>query len=179
MTAKFIQYGGLYFFLILVVSFSFKSCGTDDDDDIAIVEKTFLEKYDGTKWVITEEYEGYVYYLRINDNQRVPFEIWGRSWDLEKANEDETCYGHQDGYMDEDEGANSMEIVENSDNRFTIGGDGEFWCLEIRGETLKFGAWSVYGDADPNIWDNPDSMVFKKTTVNVDAFEICPDDYYE
>jgi hypothetical protein len=164
--------GRLYLFIFLTACFSFVSCNSDDEDEIEIIEKTFLEKYDGTKWMIVGEYEGYILYLRVNNSQRVPFELWGRAVD----SPEDACYGHQDGYMDEDEGANSMEIIENSDNRFTItNANVEFWCLEIRGETLKFGGWSVYGDADPNIWDDPDSMVFKKTTVNVDAFEICPE----
>ena len=171
-----LRIGRLYLFLILGACFSIHSCNSDDEDEIVIVEKTFLEKYDGTKWVAVEEYEGYIIYLRVNDNPRVPFELWGRPADLEKARKEEACYGHQDGYMDADEG-DLIEIIENSGNRFTIGGSGEYWGLEIRGETLKFGGWR--GSSDSNIWNDPESWVFAKTTVNVDAFEICPDDYYE
>lgn len=170
--------GRLYLFLFLGACFYFVGCNSDDEGEIVIVEKTFLEKYDGTKWVVAEAYEGYIYYLRVNDNQRVPFEIWGRPAELGKSRNEEACYGYQDGYMDDDGGSTPIEIVENSENRFTIGGDGEFWCLEIRGETLKFGGWSIYGDADSNIWDDPESWTFEKTNVNVDAFEICPEDYY-
>lgn len=171
-----LRLGRLHLFLTFGVFFSFFSCNSDGEFEYEIEGyKTFLEIYDGTKWVVVEEYEGHIYYLRVNNNKRVPFELWGRPADLEKASKKETCYDHQNAFMDEE----GVLIRQNASGRFIISyGDDEFWGLEIRGETLKFGYWTEWGDSDSNIWNNPDSIVFKKTTVNVDAFVICSYDYY-
>ncbi len=57
MKEKFLRLWSLYFCFILVVGLSFQSCNSDDDDDIDdIIEQTWLEKYDGTKWVDDEEF---------------------------------------------------------------------------------------------------------------------------
>ena len=167
MKENILRLGRLYLFLMLGACFSFFSCNSDDDDEIVIVEKTFLEKYDGTKWVIVDEYQGNTLYIRINNNSSVPFEIWERPVN----SKEETCYWHLNSYMD-----GGMEIIENSDTRFTIANASEefWWTIEVRGETLKFGGQSVWDDVLPPVWNDPDSRVFEKTTVNVDAFEICP-----
>ena len=164
MKENILRIGRLYLFLILGACISFVCCDSDDEDEIPIVEKTFLENYDGTKWVTIDANDGYITYLRINNNLRVPFEVWGLEVDPQKAGKGEFCYLHDDSFMDED-----VEIIENSGNRFTIGYEGmEFWAIEIRGEILKLG--------DRDVWDDPNSIVFEKTTVNVDDFEICTED---
>lgn len=159
MRAKYFITRRLYIFFVAVTCILFNGCTSDDEDEV--IPRTFLEKFNDTKWVANDE--GMVLYLRVNNKLRVPFEIWAREMDLEKSNVTETCYGHQDDWMGE-----GVEITENFGNRFTISYlDMEFWTLEIRDETLTLTFYNIGGHSD--------SAIFEKTTVNVDAFEICPE----
>ncbi len=165
-----LRIGRLFLFFILGACCWFVGCNSDDEDEIQIIEETFLEKYDGSKWVTTDAEEGWIYYLRVNNNLRFPYEFWGRPTDLEKANKEDGCYFHQEMSVNEVPG-DGIEIMENSGNRFRVGDEMESWTLEIKGDVLTF-TISRYGGRQ-------DSIIFEKTNVNVDAFEICPDDYYE
>ena len=164
-----------YVFLILGACISFIGCNSDDEDEIVIVGKSFLEKYDGTKWETVEPFQGYNYYLRVNNNSIIPFEIWKRSVN----SQEETCYSHENDFMVENEHDGAMIITENSGNRFTIANEAQefWWTIEIRGDILKFDGQAVWDNEILPIWDSPGSRVLKKTNVNVDALEICNEDY--
>ena len=47
----------LYVFFLLSLAVSFNGCSSDDDD---ITSQTFLEKYDGTKWINTESLDDFL-----------------------------------------------------------------------------------------------------------------------
>ena len=167
-----LRFGQICLFLVLGVCYCFIGCNSDDEDEIVIVGISFLEKYGGTKWETVEPFQGFNYYLRVNNNSNIPFEIWKLP-----VNSQETCYSHEDHFMFENENDSAMIIKENSGNRFTITTNAEefWWTIEIRGDILKFDGQSVWDDEILPIWDSPGSRVMKKTNVNVDALEIRPD----
>ncbi len=169
-----LRFGQIGLFLILGVCYCFVGCNSDDEDEIVIVEKTFLEKFDGTKWETVEPFEGSNIYLRVNNNSNIPFETWNRPVN----SEEEACYWHQNDFMVENEHDGAMIITENSGNRFTIANEAQefWWTIEIRGDILKFDGQSVWDDEILPIWDSPGSRVMKKTNVNLDALEICNED---
>ncbi len=168
-----LRFGQICLFLILGVCYCLVGCNSDDEDEIVIVEKTFLEKYDGTKWETVEPHHGEDIYLRVNNSSSIPFETWSRP---ENSGE-ETCYWHQNDFMVYYDDGSAMKITENSGNRFTITNEAEemWWTIEIRGDILKFDGQSVGDDEILPIWESPGSRVLKKTNVNVDALKICAD----
>ncbi len=139
-----------YFFILLSLAIYFNGCSTDDDD---ITSQTFLEKYDGTKWVNTDEF---TIYIRLNDNINKLVETWFLFGD---------CY-----FYDYDFESEGVEIVENSENKliikYTDDGDIETVTVTIQGETLKV----VIKEGNEE-----EIIYFDKTSVNVDDLEICPD----
>lgn len=139
----------LYFFIILGLTISFNGCSDDDDDDF----QTFLEKYDGTKWVYTED--EFTFYVRLNDNPNKLIESWILIDD---------CYFYSVDFESE-----SVELVENSKDKLIIKytDDGEIITVTLttQGETIRV----VVKDGNEE-----DIMIFDKTSVNVDDLEICP-----
>ncbi len=138
----------LYFFIILGLTVTFNSCSDDDDDNF----QTFLEKYDGTKWVNTDEF---TFYIRLNDNTNKLIESWILFDD---------CY-----FYDADFESESVELIENSKDKliikYTDDGDITTVTITMQVETLR----AVVKEGNEE-----DIIYFDKTSVNVDAFEICP-----
>ena len=60
--------------MIAVLIISFNSCSTDDDGDNIVIPQTFLEKYDGTVWLYSNDWN--TDYLRIINNETTPFESY-------------------------------------------------------------------------------------------------------
>ncbi len=137
-----------YFFIILGLIVSFNSCSDDDDDDF----QTFLERYDGTKWVNTDEF---TFYIRLNDNTNKLIESWILFDD---------CY-----FYDVDFESEGVELVENSKDKliikFTDDGDITTVTITMQGETLR----AVVKEGNEE-----DIIYFDKSSVNVDDLEICP-----
>ena len=137
-----------YFFIILGLIVSFNSCSDDDDDDF----QTFLERYDGTKWVNTDEL---TFYIRLNDNTNKLIESWILFDD---------CY-----FYDVDFESEGVELVENSKDKliikFTDDGDITTVTITMQGETLR----AVVKEGNEE-----DIIYFDKSSVNVDDLEICP-----
>ena len=59
------------FALIALISISFVSCSSDDEED-----KSFLETHGGTVWKLGEPEDGFSVYAQINSTESNPFEIW-------------------------------------------------------------------------------------------------------
>lgn len=143
----------LYIFILLSLAISFNSCSDDDDD---VTTQTFLEKYDGTKWVYTGEY---TVYIRINNNTNKFVEQWFFVFEAE-------CYYYDFDYVSE-----NTEIIENLKDKiifkYTDEGVTETVTVTVQGDVLKV---IVQYDGET------ETILFDKTSVNVDAFEICIDE---
>ena len=148
MRAKYFLTGHLYFFLILAACIGLTSCNSDDEDEI--VQQTWLEKYDGTKWVDEDDF----LYIRIVNNTNIIFESW--------VNEVE-CYIHNvsDGNV-------NFNIIENSNNQLVFevneGDDMEKFTMKISGDTLTILL---------EYRDESDTLTFQKTNADVDNFPLC------
>ncbi|MDN3642936.1 hypothetical protein QWY87_09510 [Lutimonas halocynthiae] len=142
---------------------SISNCTSDDKDD-EIVNQTFLEKQDGTKWKITED-EG-VIYMRINNNMNKPIELWISEIEFEKGMVDDDCYYYSDDLLEIEE----MEILENSANNLTFTYLGnETWTLTIENNRLKMVFTNMSGLQD--------AMYMDKANDDVDSFEICAEEF--
>ena len=91
----------LSFTLLMIVAVV--SCNDDDDDMVS-----FLDKHGNTQWKFQDPNSDTVLYLRINDSQTNPFELWLTFL----AN---SCYVYQSV---EDDG--TPEILENTENKLVI-----------------------------------------------------------
>jgi hypothetical protein len=80
------------------------SCNDDDDDNMV----SFLDKHGDTQWKFQDPNSDTVLYLKINDSQANPFELWLTFL----AN---SCYVYQSV---EDDG--TPEILENTENKLVI-----------------------------------------------------------
>ena len=69
MKTKSLKHYLLLFTILLSLIVSFNGCSDDDEP----ISQTFLEKYDGTNWVNTDEL---TIYLRLNSNTNKPIEQW-------------------------------------------------------------------------------------------------------
>ena len=90
------------FFLFLII-FAVDACNEDDDDVVS-----FLDNHGDTQWKFQDPNSEAVLYLRINDSEANPFELWLTFL----AN---SCYVYQSV---EDDG--TPEILENSENKLVI-----------------------------------------------------------
>ena len=140
----------LCIFIFISLAISFNGCSDDDDD---ITSQTFLEKYDGTKWVNDDEL---TIYIRLNNNTNKLIESWFLFGD---------CY-----FYDYDFESQGVEIVENSKDKliikYTDDGDTITVTVTMQGEILRV----VIKEGNEE-----EILLFDKTSVNVDDFEICPE----
>ena len=88
----------------LLMIFALASCNDDDDDNML----SFLDKHGDTQWKFQDPNSDTVLYLRINDSQANPFELWLTFL----AN---SCYVYQSV---EDDG--TPETLENTENKLVI-----------------------------------------------------------
>ena len=88
----------------LLMIFAVVSCNDDDDDDMV----SFLDKHGDTQWKFQDPNSDTLLYLKINDSQANPFELWLTFL----AN---SCYVYQSV---EDDG--TPEILENTENKLVI-----------------------------------------------------------
>lgn len=88
----------------LLMIFALAACNDDDDDNVI----SFLDKHGDTQWKFQDPNSDTVLYLRINDSQANPFELWLTFL----AN---SCYVYQSV---EDDG--TPEILENTENKLVI-----------------------------------------------------------
>lgn len=147
----------LTFIILLGLIFSISNCNSDDD--IPPTSNTFLELYDGTTWVISDDDENLTY-IRLISNENSFAEAW-EYWDVED------CYEHDNSVLE-----GSIEIIENSKDRFivkvVIEGYTETVTISMQGESLKVVVnWADNGESGENI------SYLDRTLVDVDALKIC------
>ena len=131
---------------VIFLSFLFlNDCfGTDDIDEDSM---PFLEKQGGTVWVI-DEGNGYISYLRINNDQNNYIEDW-----YSYPTASNGCYVHknyQTNVIDDNENLLVLEVPSES---LTI-------TFSVKDNILK-----VVAGSDISYWD--------KSSINVDGFSIC------
>ena len=98
MKTKILKHNLIFFSIILSLIVSFNGCSDDEDD---IIQQTWLEKYDGTKW---EDGDGL--YWRIIDNTNTILESWYH---------DGPCY-----WYSIPNGNVNLEIIENSTSKLVL-----------------------------------------------------------
>ncbi len=144
---KIIDHIFFYFFILFSLTIFLNSCNSEED--VEDIPHTFLEKYDGTKWVVNTK--DFTMYLRL-DNTKKFVEQW-------------VFYGECYAYKFESE---NLEIVENSEYnliiKYTDEEVTETYKISVQGGVLMV-IFQVNGEED--------IMYFEKTTINVDDFEIC------
>lgn len=140
----------LYIFIILSLAYCYNGCSDDND----VTTQTFLEKYDSTKWVNTDEF---IFYIKLNDNSNKLVETWVLFGD---------CY-----FYSYDLESDGVEIIENSKSKLVIrysdDGDITTVTITIQGDILKV---TIQEEGET------ETILFDKTTINVDDFEIYPDE---
>lgn len=149
-----IKYRLLYLFVLLGFTISFNSCTSDDNDDI--LSQTWLEKYDGTKWVDDDE----LLHWRINDNMSTVVETYYH---------DGPCYAYGTLNLNQCDDIVCFEIIENSTSKFVVQADNdgeiETMTFTVKGNTLTLLFEGVFA--------NDESIVLHKTFMNFDEFTIC------
>lgn len=145
----------LYIFIILGFTFYLNSCSDDDNEP-----KTFLEIYDGTKWVDTGD--GAKLYLRFKNNLGNFLELWIQ---------DENCYIYGNIFNDSED---VIEIIENTENKFLYKISADDFegkaLITIDGNILKYTA-SISSNNETDTF----TTFYNKTTINIDEFQICDD----
>jgi hypothetical protein len=144
------------FFTLLGLIFSFNNCSPGDDE---LSYHTFLEKYGGTKWFITNDEN---IYIRLNDDLNKLIEEW-------EYYETDDCYEYQDKFF----GNGTYEIIKNSSEKLVI----QYSAYNIFSETLTFSIeeefLKVFVQYSSGVNPEPDTYYFERTSENVDHFKKC------
>ncbi|MCF1190216.1 hypothetical protein LRR18_01365 [Mangrovimonas sp. AS39] len=146
----------LYFILIVVFCFTIAtSCSNDDGDTNPVVERTFLEQYQGTVWhIAVNEFNSE--FLMFHNDESVPFEQWLLIYG-------QGCYENFDYKISE---FNAI-ITENSEEYLEITFDNEHvWIIAVEENLLHWIDVSEEGVMD-YIYDRQSPGV-------TDDLEICP-----
>lgn len=142
---------------------SLSNCASDEKDKDFLLDQTFLEKYDNTKWTIIQD-EMRIY-LRFNNDMEKAIEMWMSELEIAKLIASEECFYYTAELMDTEE----VEILENSELKleFTYLGN-ETWTFSMEGERLKLVFKTLNSTRDP--------VYFNKTSENFNDLKICPDE---
>ncbi|MBD0849738.1 hypothetical protein [Maribacter arenosus] len=137
-------------------------CSCSKDDNTSPISKLFLELYTGTIWVRDH---GDVTHIRFINNTSKILESWTNHFD------EPDCYYHHTERFE----SGTIQIIENSEDILII----KVTYNEIASQTLTFTIQEenlkimevleeVGKDAKETI------IYYDKTSVNVDAFPLCP-----
>ena len=164
MKTKSLKHYLLLFSILLSLIVSFNGCSDDDEP----TSQTFLEKYDGTKWINMDEHTRYIKFNNKTENLVEQWILFG------------DCYYYNSDYESE-----NLNIIENSiDNLIVKYTDLNFQVTKIITFTIQKETLKIVLQEN----DDKDIMYFDKTSVNVDDFEVCdpnfrktyvPDDNFE
>lgn len=146
----------LYRTLILAVFTFFLSC-SDRGDDF----QTFLEKHDGTEWLLSKNNMDITVYIRLNNYNKKLIEQWSYNSEFD-------CYAYNPNIFI----PGNFEIMENSVKRLVVQCDAvlgpfESMAFSILGDALKV-------DIIISEWEK-ETVYFNKSSLNVDYLDICHD----
>jgi hypothetical protein len=144
----------LFITLILAVFTLSLSC-SDGDDDF----RTFLEKHDGTEWILSKEDFDTTVYIRLNINEIKLLEQWSYNSEFD-------CYDYNSNIFI----PGDFNIKENSMEKLVVECDaiiGPFECMtfSIQDDALRV-------DIIISEWEE-ETVYFNKSLVTVDNLEIC------
>ena len=146
------------FSLTLLMIFAVASCNDDDDGDIV----SFLDKHGDTQWKFQDPGSDTVLYLRINDSQTNPFELWLTFL----AN---SCYVYQSV---EDDG--TPEILENTENKLVIRVDESNDEYTIVTLTVSQNVLTVISeDYENGVLDEENIVILFANQDDISNIEIC------
>ena len=144
--------------LTLLMIFAVASCNDDDDGDIV----SFLDKHGDTQWKFQDPGSDTVLYLRINDSQTNPFELWLTFL----AN---SCYVYQSV---EDDG--TPEILENTENKLVIRVDESNDEYTIVTLTVSQNVLTVISeDYENGVLDEENIVILFANQDDISNIEIC------
>lgn len=152
------------FLMIAALIVSFNSCSSDNDEDNIATPQTFLEKYEGTIWRYTSDWV--TEYIRIINNETIPFEIWD-------AFSDE-CFNYFLIDLNGSEGqvevtANSGDIFELTITFTEMADSYEIVIFHIDGDILIIeGNYYEDGELTETSIDN-----YERINIDVDGFILC------
>lgn len=140
-------------FTSILIAFSFMFSCSDEGDDF----QTFLEKNDGTEWILLND--DLTVYIRLNKNKLHLIEQWS-------YNKESECYEYNPNIFS----PGDFEIKENSIDKLVIQGDVilsdyEFMTFSREDNTLRVVIKLCEGQEE--------TIYFKKSLLRVDEFRIC------
>jgi len=142
----------------LLMIFAVVSCNDDDDNDVV----SFLDKHGDTQWKFQDPNSDTVLYLKINDSQANPFELWLTFL----AN---SCYVYQSV---EDDG--TPEILENTENKLVIRVDESNDEYTIVTLTISQNVLTVTNeDYENGELDEENIVILFANQDDIDNIEIC------
>jgi len=138
-----------YFFILLGLTITLKSCSSDDSSSSS---KTFLEKYDGTVWDMSDNYG----YLMLHNSLTNTTEYW---------HPDGLCYEHWlETFNSIEDVGNKLILTYQNTEYITI------LTMSIQGDILKIiDEGNYYGDGES--WYQVGYL--EKATVNINNLTIC------
>ena len=151
------KWAALSLFTLLALSLTFVSCSDDDDE-----QSSFLENHGGSVWKFSDEFSGTGIYLRINNSESNPFEIW-----LQWPGTD--CYLHEG--VDDSE---TPDVLENSKNTLKLRVDDSateytIVTLTVSGDFLTIS--SEYYENGSLVED--ESVILARTSDKVSDLPLC------
>jgi len=145
----------------LVISYS--SCALEDKDKNLLVDETYLEKHDGTKWKAIED--DMRIYLRLNDDMDKALELWMSDLEFEKLLTSKECFYYSHEMLNTEE----VKVLENSESKLAFTYlENETWTFSMDGERLKLEFKTLDHVRE--------AVYFSKTTDNVAELSICPEE---
>ena len=150
----------LYLFILLGLTLSFNGCSSDDDDETET--QTFLEKYDGTKWVTnTDEGE---FIIKFYDDTNNPYDNWFQ--------EEVGSYCHIYHNTKESWGV-EFEIKKNLNNEFTIestsGNYIDTLIFKVQGDNINMTYRLLDNGEEKTIYN----LNLNKTSINLNDIVVC------
>lgn len=145
------------FIVLILAVFTFSISCSDRGDEF----QTFLEMYDGTEWLLSNDNIDKTIYIRLNNYKSKLVEEWDYNSEFD-------CYGYCCNIFD----AGNFEFEENSMEKLVViydegVGPFESMTFTIQGHTLKVVITFFE-------WEN-ETVYFNKASVSVDDLEICYD----
>jgi len=158
------------FFILFIgigLVISYNSCVSDEKDKDLISIQTFLEKHDGTKWTVIEK--DMRIYLRLNDDKDKDLEIWVSEMGFAKLMAHKECFYYSQELLNTEKEEEEEEVLENFGSKLVFTDlDNETLTISMDGERLKLEFETLNNVRE--------AVYFSKTTENVGALDICPDE---
>lgn len=147
--------------LIWICPLSYVSCSDDEDPDYDILNASFLEVYNETKWIVT--WDTGIAVIKFNNNPLKYIENW-----LILRNGE--CYTYY--YVNNFYNSGTFEVLENSNKRLVINisDDGKSYLVfTIKNNSLKI----LHKSEDAG----DSSTIYIKTTKDIEALPECEDNF--